>query len=139
VPLPTPTPPPPPPPPPPHGSFKVNFDVAVRPNFSVASAILSSHNGWILAARTQQLPPSFGEASAALLAVRLATSYSCPSIHVEGDTLLTILAINQGHLFLDWPCAPVIADCRQQLSFFSSWTTSKVSRCANSRTHLVAK
>jgi hypothetical protein len=66
--------------PPPHGSFKVNFDVAVRPNFSVASAVLSSHNGWILAARTQQLPPSeasFGEASAALLAVRKLPLYSC--------------------------------------------------------------
>ena len=59
--------------------------------------------------------------------------------HVEGDSLLTILAINQGHLFSDWPCAPVIADCRQQLSFFSSWTASKVSRCANSRAHSVAK
>jgi hypothetical protein len=66
--------------PPPHGSFKVNFDVVVRPNFNMASTVLSSHNGWILAARTQQLPPSkasFGEASAALLAVRKLPFYSC--------------------------------------------------------------
>ena len=78
---------------------------------------------------------SFGEAFAALLAVRLAASYSCSSIHVEGDSLLIILAINQGHFLSDWPCALVIVDCRQQLSFFSTLTASKVSKYANTRAH----
>ncbi|GLT60899.1 hypothetical protein SLA2020_336400 [Shorea laevis] len=100
--------------PPPLGSLKVNFDVAVRPLYSVAAAGISNHNGCILAARSQKLPHSdvaLGEASAALLAICLALSVGCSSLQLEGDSLLTILAINKGHLFLGWTSAPVIADC----------------------------
>jgi hypothetical protein len=36
--------------PPPMGLLKANFDVAIRPHFAVAAAILRDHNGEILAA-----------------------------------------------------------------------------------------
>jgi hypothetical protein len=35
--------------PPPFGSFKVNFDVAIRPTFAVAAATLGDHSGNFLA------------------------------------------------------------------------------------------
>jgi hypothetical protein len=91
--------------PPPFGSIKVNFDVVVRHLFSTL--------------RLPHLDPSLGEASAALLGIRLALSHGCSSVMIEGDSLLTILALNQRHIFTDWPCALVIKDCHLQLSSFS--------------------
>jgi hypothetical protein len=43
----------------------------------------------------------------------------CGFIFLEGVSLVSILAINEGHIFSDWPSALVIEDCRQQLSHFS--------------------
>lgn len=99
--------------PPPLGFFKVNFDVAIRPNFAVAAATLRDHNGNFLAVNSLKLPHmdvNLGEAHAALLAIRLATAHGCSPLLIEGDSLLTTLAIKDPHLFLDWNSAPVISD-----------------------------
>jgi hypothetical protein len=110
---------------PPSFGFQANFDAAIRPSFSVVTAVLSDHFGFILAACTKKLPhveASVGEAMAALLAAWFAALFGCSSIHLEGNCQLTILAINKDHLVSCWPCARIFI-----LSFFSlrNWSLRK--------------
>ncbi|XP_059440508.1 uncharacterized protein LOC132172957 [Corylus avellana] len=108
--------------PPPLGFLKANFDVAIRPLFSVAAVVLNDHTGLIVAVCTKKLPhldATVGEANAALLAVSFAADFGCSSILLEGDSQLCILAINKDHLFSDWLCAPMIADIHLHLLLFS--------------------
>lgn len=82
--------------PPPFGTFKVNFDVAIRPTFVVIAATLRDHSGNFLAVNYLKLSSTdanLGEAHATLLAVRLAASFGCSPLIIEGDSMLTILAI----------------------------------------------
>jgi hypothetical protein len=75
--------------PPSRGSLKTNFDLAVWPLFNVVAAVLSDHEGNILVASSEKLPPyeaSVGKAQAALLAAHLAISIGCPSHIIEGDS-----------------------------------------------------
>lgn len=63
--------------PPPNGSWKINFDVAIRDSFSIGAAVCRDPTGSILFARTKRLPPSSplrGEARAALFAAQEAHS-----------------------------------------------------------------
>jgi hypothetical protein len=124
------------------GAFKVNFDVAIRPSFAVAAAILRDHSGNFLAVNSLKLPvvdANKGEALAALLAVRIASSFGCSSIIIEGDSLLTVLAIQKPHLFLSWNTDAIISDITEVLDSFSSWEVFKISRCANMCAHYVAR
>lgn len=96
--------------PPPMGSYKVNFDVAIRSPFAVA-VVLRDHSGNFLAVDTLKLPvmdATLGEAHAALLASRLAVSYDCSSLVNERDSLLTILAIIDPQFFVEWNIAPIV-------------------------------
>lgn len=114
--------------PPPLGSFKINFNVVIGPLFSVASAVLSNHPGWIVIACTQRLPPtkvSFGEATAALLGIHIALLFGYLFIMLEGSSTKGISSIDC------WPSAAT--------QNFNLWIASKVSRCANSCTHMDAK
>jgi hypothetical protein len=127
--------------PPPLGSYKVNFDVAIRSSLVVAAATLRNHQGVFLAVNSLKLPSmeaNLGEAHAALLAVRLAVSYGCQSLVIEGDSLVTILAINDPSLFSGWCIDPVLADIKDQLLSIPSWKALKISRCANFGAHHVA-
>jgi hypothetical protein len=76
--------------------------VAVRGNFSVAAAIITDSKGQIITTASLKLSSSdalIGEASAVLLATRLALSVGVSSLFLEGDALLVILAIDQSSLF----------------------------------------
>jgi hypothetical protein len=128
--------------PPPLGYLKVNFDVAIRPNFAVAASTLRDHEGNFLAVNSLKLPPmevAMGEAHAALLASRIAVSFGCSRLIIEGDSLLTILAVKDPHLFLDWNSAPIISDIQLNLLSIPDWKAVKISRCANIGAHLVAR
>jgi hypothetical protein len=128
--------------PPSPGSLSASFDVAVRQEFAVAAATLRDHEGNFLAVSSKKLPPlaaSQGEAHAALLAVSLAVSVGCSSLVLEGDSLLTIVAINDPSLFLDWASAPVISDLHGLLLSIPVWSALKISRSANFCAHNVAK
>jgi hypothetical protein len=61
-----------------------------------------------------------GEAMAALLGVDLALSFGCTELLIEGDFLVTILAINQLSLFTDLTFAPIISDIHLKLQHFHS-------------------
>lgn len=91
--------------PPPPGFLKANFDVAIWPNFAVATTTLRDSLGNFLAVYSLRLPAidaNKGEALAALLAVWLTHSFGCSSLILEGDSLLTILAVNEPCFCADW-------------------------------------
>jgi hypothetical protein len=69
-----------------------------------------------------------GEAHVALLAIKLAASTSCSSLIIEGDSLGTILAINDPHLFCDWNTGSVITDIQHQLLSIPKWKALKIYR-----------
>jgi hypothetical protein len=125
------------------GYLKLNFDVAVRSNYMVAAAVISDHDGsllWTVARKLPLLDINAGEASAALLAVETANCYYPSSkLILEGDSLATILALNNPSYCTDWSSSGIIADVTFFLSSFSSWSATKVSRSINLRAHLVAK
>lgn len=83
-----------------------------------------------------------GEANAALLAFaasRLAVSMSWLPVMIEGDSLLTIIALNDHLLFLDWTSVLVISDIQVQLLSINVWSALKTFRCANVDAHFVGK
>ncbi|XP_059440565.1 uncharacterized protein LOC132173020 [Corylus avellana] len=128
--------------PPAAGWIKGNFDVAVKGSFAVAAAVLSDEKGAIVGAATQRLncPDALqGEALAALLTTRLAASFGCNFLSLEGDALLVVLAINNPSLFSSWIFANCISDISVVLAPFQSWNALKVSRSANFRAHALAK
>jgi hypothetical protein len=86
------------------GWIKGNFDV-------VAAAVLSDEKGAIVGAAPQRLYCSDalqGEALAALLTARLATSFGCNFFSLEGDALLVVLASNNPSIFSSWTFANCI-------------------------------
>jgi hypothetical protein len=124
------------------GWIKGNFDVAVRGSFAMATAVLSDDKGTIVVAATQRLNCTDalqGEALAALLASKLAASFGCNFLSLEGDALLVILAINSLSLFPSWSFANCISDINVVLSSFQSWFALKVSHSANFRAHALDK
>jgi hypothetical protein len=117
--------------------------VAVRPNYMVAAAIISDPDGALLWAHAKKIPTmdiNAGEAQAALLAVKIATRfYSSSSLILEGDSLITITALNNPNYVSEWSSREIISDVIFLLSSFSSWSATKVSRSINLRAHLVVK
>jgi hypothetical protein len=80
-----------------------------------------------------------GEASAALLASRLALSSGYDHFIIECDALLVILAINSPEYFSLWNFSHVVYDIKFNLYSFQSLNALKVSRFANYRAHTLAK
>jgi hypothetical protein len=108
----------------------------------VAAATLRDSSGNFLAVHSLRLPSvdaNKGEALAALLAVRIAQSFGCSSLILEGDSLLSILAVTDPRFCAEWNTESIFLDIRQILSSFSVWEAFKISRCANVGAHLVAK
>ena len=119
----------------------MNFDVAIRPNFAVAATTLRDHEGNFLAVNSLKLPPmevAMGESHAALLASRIIVSFGRSRLIIEGDSLLTILAVKDP-LFLDWNSDPIISDIQLNLLSIPNWKAVKISRCANIGAHLVTR
>jgi hypothetical protein len=81
--------------PPQEGTFKINFDTAIREHFLAQLAICRDHRGFILKAVSQISPscsPNYGEAQGALLAASLASSLQLHHFVLEGDSHIVILA-----------------------------------------------
>jgi hypothetical protein len=82
--------------PPAKGSFKINFDTAIRDKFSAQAVVCRDHSGSIISACSQISPSCdliYGEALAALLAASLAASLKLNSFSIEGDSLIVISAL----------------------------------------------
>ena len=95
--------------------------MAIKDTFAVAAATISDSSGNIVFAASQKLSNLDvlqGEATAALLATRLAIFSGCDRFHLEGDALLVTLAINNPFLFESWNFASIVSDIRLNLSSF---------------------
>jgi hypothetical protein len=77
--------------PPPLDSFKVNFDTAIRDDFSTQATICRNYSGKIIKILSQVRPPcspAYGETQAALLAYSLAVSLNLENFVIEDLLLL---------------------------------------------------
>jgi hypothetical protein len=82
--------------PPPTGSFKVNFDTAIRDQFSAQAVVYRNSKGNIIKAISQINPPcdpNYGEALVAQLATSLATSMNLKNFIIEEDSQVVIIAL----------------------------------------------
>jgi hypothetical protein len=82
--------------PPSKGAFKINFDTAIRDQFSAQAAVCRDHFGTIISVRSQISPscdPTYGEALAAQLAASLATSLKLKNFVIEGDSKVVVAAL----------------------------------------------
>jgi hypothetical protein len=74
--------------------YKINYDTAIKDSFSAQAAVSRDFSGSIIRCSSLISPPCtavYGEAFAALLAVRLALSLQLSSFILEGDSLTVAL------------------------------------------------
>jgi hypothetical protein len=76
---------------------------------------------------------------AALTGVDLLLSNGCSKLMLEGNSLVTIMAINQPSLLSNWSFTIIISDIQLKLQHFHDWNTTKVSRSANFCMHHLSK
>jgi hypothetical protein len=90
---------------PPQDFCKINFDAAIREDFSTQAAVCRNSNGEIIKIITQVRPPCspvYGEALATQLASVLANSLQLEQFILEGDSAIVISSLNEPALSLDW-------------------------------------
>ena len=127
--------------PPPPNSFKVNFDTAIRDEFSTQAAVCRNSNGNIIKILSQVRPPCspvLGEAQAALLACSLAVSLNLKNFVIEGDSASVITALQDPSLILDWQIDHIICNIFSLIPTSSTWNARKANRSANFCAHYVA-
>jgi hypothetical protein len=127
--------------PPKKGSFKINFDTAIREHFSTQAAVCKDHTGSILQAVSQISPPcspNYGEAQGALLAASLAFSMNLKHFVLEGDSLTVISALTSLAHSQDWQMEKLIVDTLALLPPSSMWEAKKINKSANFCAHHVA-
>jgi hypothetical protein len=91
--------------PPAAGSYKINFDTAIRDHLSAQATVCRDSNGKIIKAVSQINPPcdpNYGEALAALLASSLASKLNLQNFTIEGDSQVVIMALQNPSIVQDW-------------------------------------
>jgi hypothetical protein len=120
--------------PPPAGSYKINFDTAIRDSFLVHATVCRDSKGKIIKAIAQTNPPcdpTYGEALAAWLAASLATILKLTKFSLEGDSKIVIDALKTPSITVDWHIETVIANALSLISSSSLWEAKKIHRSAN--------
>jgi hypothetical protein len=126
---------------PPDDWFKINFDTAIREDFSAQAVVCRNHKGQIIDMVSQinfHCSPNLGEALAAHLAILLASSLHLKNFIFEGDSQTVILALQQPTLSQDWRISNTIYESIGSIPAGSSWSAWKVNRSANFCTHYAA-
>lgn len=96
---------------PPVSWFKINFDTAIRNTHSAQAAVCRNHFGNIIKMVTEVNPtcsPNLGEAIAAKLAFKLASTLKLNRVIIEGDSQIVISGLSQPGLTQDWRIHPFI-------------------------------
>jgi hypothetical protein len=127
--------------PPAAGSFKVNFDTAIRDLFSVQAAVCRDEKGSIISSCFQYIPPcepSVGEAQAALLAAFLASSLKLVNFVSEGNSTIVINSLKDPSTILDWKLDNYISLALSLIPPSPLWEGRKVNKNANFWAHYVA-
>jgi hypothetical protein len=126
---------------PPPSFCKVNFDIAIREEFSTQAAVCRDSNGVILKVLSQIRPscsPVFGEALAAQLASDLASSLKLDKVILEGDSSVVISSLQNPSCVLDWHIDLIIQDTISSFPTSSLWEARKINISANFYAHYVA-
>jgi hypothetical protein len=121
--------------------FKINYDVAIRPNFSAQVAVCRGSFGTIIGCSTIISPPCtpvYGEATTAFLACQLALSLHLSQFILEGDSLTVTLFLQKLTLTQDWRISPIISQIMSAIPPTSNWSAKHVNRSANFCAYLVA-
>jgi len=122
--------------------FKINFDTAIRANFSAQAVVCRNSQGKILQTESIiSLPctPNEGEALAAQLAISLAISLKLTLVIFEGDSQIVILALQNPSVAQDWRISPIIQNSIDTIPPHISWSARKVDRSANFCAHYLAR
>jgi hypothetical protein len=123
------------------GSFKINFDTAIREKFSVQATVCRDSTRKIVKALSQTNPPcdpNFGEALATRLAASLVASLHLKNFSLEGDSAVVISALNNPSISLDWHIESIIANALSMIPASSLWLATKIHRSVNFCAHHVA-
>jgi hypothetical protein len=126
---------------PPQGFFKINFDAAIREDFSTQAVVCRNSKGDIIKILSQVHPtccPVYGEALAALLASHLAASLQLEQFIIEGDSAIVIQSLINPAISLDWHINHVISETLSNFQTSSYWEARKVNRSANFCVHYAA-
>jgi hypothetical protein len=121
--------------------FKINYDVAIRPNFSAQATVCRDSFGTIIGCSTIiSLPctPVYSEAKAAFLASQLALSLHLSRFILEGDSLTVALSLQKPTLTQDWRISLIISQIMLAIPPSSSWSARHVNRSTNFCIHHVA-
>jgi hypothetical protein len=121
--------------------FKINYDTAIRADFSAQAAVCRDSTGAIIQVLTRISPlciPLYGEATAALLAATLCSSMGLSHVIFEGDSLTVNLAINNPTITQDWRISSIISEFLSTISSTTRWSSSNINRSANFCAHYVA-
>ena len=89
---------------PPLDFFKVNFDAAIKEDFSIQAAVYKNSNGLILKMHSQVRPPCspvYGEALVAQLVGVLATSLKLDMFILEVDSFIVVSPLQNPSLIMD--------------------------------------
>ena len=126
---------------PPQCFCKINFDAAIREDFSTQVVVCRNSKGEIIKIITQVRPPCspvYGEALATQLAGVLANSLQLNLFILEGDLAIVISSLNEPALSLDWHIELVIHDTLSNFQVSSLWEARKINRSANFYVHYTA-
>jgi hypothetical protein len=127
--------------PPPPDSYKINFDTAIKDDFSSQAAVCRNTSGKIIKILTQIRPAcssAYGEALVALLASSLTVSLNLAHFVLEGDSAIVITALQDPFIILDWQLDHIICNIFSLIRVSSTWKARKVNRNENFCAHYVA-
>jgi hypothetical protein len=122
--------------------FKINFDTAIRANFSAQAVVCRNSQGKILQTESIiNLPctPNEGEALTAQLAISLAISLKLIRVIFECDLQIVILTLQNPSVAQDWRISPIIQNSIDTIPPHLSWSARKVDRSANFCAHYLAR
>jgi hypothetical protein len=123
------------------GFCKVNFDTAIREDFSAQAAVCRDSNGVILKIVSQIKPscsPAVGEALAAQLASELATSLKLDHVILEGDSSIVMSTLLNPACVIDWHIDLIIKDTISSFPASSLWEARKINKSCSFCAYYVA-
>ena len=128
--------------PPAPNQIKINFDTAIRDDFSAQAGVCRSSDGTIIHIASLISPPcspNMGEALAVQLTTLVAHSLSLDRFILEGDSLVIIQTLNSPLSDQDWRIAPVIMSSLHNILSDSLQEAKKINRSVNFCTHSITR
>lgn len=123
--------------------FCLQYDAAVRGEFSMAAVVCLYMSNTILEAQTIHLPcitdPLVAEAHAALLAATLTLKLGFNCILLEGDSRIVTVSLREEEADIEWNIFNLISSTVSMLLTIPSWSARKIAPVENSKAHLLAQ